>query len=115
MVNFEFKGRIHEIGELKEGTSQKGKDWKRIDFVCSVRTDRFEDFVAVSASNAMADVIKDCDIDEEIAVKGYIYAREYNGRYYNNHEVTDVERAKAGTPAKGNGKSVDDEIDEIFK
>ena len=98
MITFKFRGNITEIGELKQGTSKSGKDWSRIDFVCEVADGRYSDYIAVTASNEVAHTINSCDIGEEIAVEGYIYAREYNDRYYNNLEVTKVYRHKAQAP-----------------
>ena len=95
MVTFQFRGRIDSIGELKQGVSAKGKEWKRVDFVCVIPDGRYEDRISLTASNEVADTIYSCDLDEEVAIKGYIYAREYQGRYYNNLEVSEVFRHKA--------------------
>lgn len=99
MITFQFRGLVDSIGEFKEGTSKAGKDWRRVDFVCEVKEGRYSDYIAVSASNELADIIGECELGEEIAVKGFIYAREYNGRYYNNLEASEVHRHKAAIPA----------------
>ena len=92
MIEFKFVGRIDSFGELKEGVSKSGKDWKRLDFVCVVPDGRHEDRIAVSASNDVAMAVSKCELGEDVSVRGYIYAREYNGRYYNNLDVAEIHR-----------------------
>lgn len=118
MITFKFRGLIDSIGELKEGTSKAGKDWRRVDFVCEVKEGRYSDYIALSASNEVADIIMDCELGDEIAVEGYIYAREYNGRYYNNIEAAKVythQNARPAAPAAPApaAKPADDGADDL--
>lgn len=99
MITFKFRGTIDSIGDLKEGTTKNGKDWKLINFVCDVPDGRYSDKIAMQASGDNADIIAACAIGEEIAVEGYIYAREYNDRYYNNLEASKVYRHTSARPA----------------
>lgn len=114
MITFNCRGLLSQVGELREGTSQNGKDWKFITFLMEVRDGRFVDRISLQASGENADIINDCSDGEEIAVEGYIYAREYKDRWYNTLEVNKIyrsNRTSAAAPAhSSNAGTTEDDL-----
>lgn len=90
MITFNFTGSIFALGELKEGYKRDGSTWRRIDVVCEVPDGRFTDKIAFTAMDGNADILAGCREGDEISVEGYIYAREWNDRYYNNLQASKV-------------------------
>ncbi|TVQ89088.1 MAG: DUF3127 domain-containing protein [Bacteroidetes bacterium] len=84
----EIKGRLIEILEPKTGKSSRG-DWKKQDFV--IETDeQFPKKICISNWNDKADLssIKPGDI---LTVKVNIESREYNGNWYTDVKVWQLE------------------------
>lgn len=114
MITFKFRGTIYSIGEFKEGTRKDGTTWCRVDVVCDVPDGRYTDKVVFTASDANADIISNCEVGEEIAVEGYIYAREWNEKFYNNLQASTVyvhgAQAQAAQPAATPANNDDNDL-----
>lgn len=96
MYELNFTATLVAIGETKSGIGKaSGKEWKRADFVCEQRGDRYNEKITVSASNAMVDELTALPLGSEVSVKAYVYAREWNGKLYNSIEALKIVPAKA--------------------
>lgn len=103
----EFKGRIDRVFAVQSGTSQRGNEWKKQEFVFEYfehETDRYSDKVVLSLQG---DRIAEKDLHEgDECVIGFGHSvREWQGKWYNELRVYKVEKVKP-TPAlpKGGGE-----------
>lgn len=97
----EFKGRIYRLFPVQSGTSAKGTDWQKQDFIFEYfehDTDRWSDKVLLSIMN---DRIRECDLHEgdEVIVGFGHSVREYQGRYFNDVRLYKLEKASKAMPA----------------
>jgi hypothetical protein len=95
----EFKGRIDRVFAVQSGTSQRGNEWKKQEFVFEYfehETDRYSDKVVLSLQG---DRIAEKDLHEgDECVIGFGHSvREWQGKWYNELRVYKVE--KLPTPA----------------
>ncbi len=84
----EVMGRIVELMPLKEGTTAKGRKWKRQDFIIET-TEEYPRKIYMQAWNEVADleVIKQ---GEGLIFSVDIKSREYNGNWYTDVHVNYV-------------------------
>lgn len=97
-----FQGRIYKVLPVTSGTSQKGTDWQKQEFIFEYferDDDRYADKVLLSIMN---DRIRDYDLKEgDSVIIGFSHTtREYQGRYFNDIRMYSFEKVeKAAVPA----------------
>lgn len=105
----EFKGRIDRVFAVQSGTSQRGNEWKKQEFVFEYfehETDRYSDKVVLSLQG---DRIAEKDLHEgDECVIGFGHSvREWQGKWYNELRVYKVEKViPTPTLPKGGGESL---------
>ena len=91
MALYYSKGTISYMSEITSGTSTSGRDWARMTIMIDilgykgsisklsfqVGTDRIED-------------VQEFKVGDKVEIGWSIYAREYNGRWYNNVDLVNI-------------------------
>ena len=99
----EFKGRIDKVFAVQSGTSQRGNEWKKQEFVFEYfehETDRYSDKVVLSLQG---DRIAEKDLHEgDECVIGFGHTvREWQGKWYNELRVYKLEKVLQKVPSAG--------------
>lgn len=79
-----LKGKIQRILPLQSGTSQKGNQWQKVEFIVEETGTDHPDVLCISAMNDHVEELM--GINQGDAVEVYFSCRcnEYNGRVYNS-------------------------------
>ena len=89
----EIIGKVVAVLELQSGTSKKGSEWKKRDFVIETLDDKFPKKVCFTLFGERADACP--AIDNVVKVAFDIDAHEYNGKWFNSVNAWKVEPAQA--------------------
>ena len=100
------KGTISHMSEVTSGTSKNGYDWSRQTILIDIPG--FQGSItklSLQASNEMVDELNNYNVGDKVEVGWSIYAREWNGKWYNNVDLVNIKSqgdqaaAPAPTPA----------------
>lgn len=113
MALYTSKGTITDMSEVKSGKTQSGYDWARMTIVIEVPG--FQG----STTKLALDVIGVDDIKEvsllsagdKVEVTWTIYARNWNGRWYNNVELFKIRKLEETKPFEPAPAPIADELD----
>ena len=97
----EFKGRIYKVYPVQSGTSARGNEWRKQDFVFEYfehDTDRWSDKVLLSVMNERIEEYDLHEGDECIIGFGHSVSNEWKGRVFNELRLYKFE--KIGASAK---------------
>ena len=89
----EIIGKVVAVLELQSGTSKKGSEWKKRDFVIETLDEKFPKKVCFTLFGDRADACP--SIDSVVNVSFDIDAHEYNGKWFNSVNAWKVEPAHA--------------------
>ena len=89
----EIIGKVVAVLELQSGTSKKGSEWKKRDFVIETLDEKFPKKVCFTLFGDRADACPSIDSVVNVAVD--IDAHEYNGKWFNSVNAWKVEPAQA--------------------
>ena len=89
----EIIGKVVSVLELQSGTSKKGSEWKKRDFVIETLDEKFPKKVCFTLFGDRADACP--AIDSVVNVSFDIDAHEYNGKWFNSVNAWKVEPAHA--------------------
>ena len=89
----EIIGKVVSVLELQSGTSKKGSEWKKRDFVIETLDEKFPKKVCFTLFGDRADACP--SIDSVVNVAFDIDAHEYNGKWFNSVNAWKVEPAQA--------------------
>ena len=89
----EIIGKVVAVLELQSGTSKKGSEWKKRDFVIETLDDKFPKKVCFTLFGERADACP--AIDSVVKVAFDIDAHEYNGKWFNSVNAWKVEPEQA--------------------
>ena len=89
----EIIGKVVAVLELQSGTSKKGSEWKKRDFVIETLDEKFPKKVCFTLFGDRADACP--AIDSVVNVSFDIDAHEYNGKWFNSVNAWKVEPAHA--------------------
>ena len=93
MALYKSKGTISEMSEVQSGTSKNGYQWQSMTIVLDIPG--FKGSVTKQCVEVRGDDIKDVllfSIGDKVEVTWSMYAREWNGRWFNNVELVKIER-----------------------
>ena len=79
------------MSEVKSGTSKNGYDWARQTILIDIPG--FQGSItklSLQASNEMVNELINYNVGDNVEVGWQIYAREYNGRWYNNVDLVNI-------------------------
>ena len=89
----EIIGKVVAVLELQSGTSKKGSEWKKRDFVIETLDEKFPKKVCFTLFGDRADACP--AIDSVVNVSFDIDSHEYNGKWFNSVNAWKVEPAQA--------------------
>ena len=89
----EIIGKVVAVLELQSGTSKKGSEWKKRDFVIETLDEKFPKKVCFTLFGDRADACP--AIDSVVNVAFDIDAHEYNGKWFNSVNAWKVEPAQS--------------------
>ena len=85
------KGTIAMKGEVKSGRSQNGRDWSRQDILIEIPGYQGSTTkLSLTASNEIVDELRFFNVGDKVEIGWAIYAREWNGRWFNNCDIVKV-------------------------
>ena len=106
MALYYSKGTISHMSEITSGTSTSGRDWARMTIMIDIPG--YQGSISKLAFQVGTDRISDVQefkVGDKVEIGWSIYAREYNGRWYNNVDLVNIKSqgvqadAPAPTPA----------------
>ena len=106
MALYYSKGTISHMSEITSGTSTSGRDWARMTIMIDIPG--YQGSISKLAFQVGTDRISDVQefkVGDKVEIGLSIYAREYNGRWYNNVDLVNIKSqgfqadAPAPTPA----------------
>ena len=112
MALYQSRGRISDMSEVQSGTSKNGYQWQRMTIVLEIPG--FQGSVTKQCFQVSGDDVNDVllfSIGDKVEVSWSMYAREWNGKWYNNvnlvkikHQETRQDAAAQETPAPQTAK-----------
>ena len=91
MALYQSKGRISEMSEVQSGTSQSGFEWQRMTLTIEIPGFQGSVFKQVfQVSNEHVKEVLLFNIGDRVEVAWSMYAREWNGRLYNNVDLVKI-------------------------
>lgn len=102
MALYYSKGTISHMSEIKSGTSTSGRDWARMTIMIDIPG--YQGSISKLSLQVGTDRISDVQefkVGDKVEIGWSIYAREYNGRWYNNVDLVNIKAygVQAATPA----------------
>ena len=91
MAIYQSRGRISDMSEVQSGTSKNGYEWQRMTITLEVPGSQgsvFKQVFQVSGND-----VKDVslyNIGDRVEISWSMYAREWNGRWYNNVDLVKI-------------------------
>ena len=91
MAIYQSRGRISDMSEVQSGTSKNGYEWQRMTLTLEIpgfQGSVFKQVFQVSGN----DVNDVClyNIGDRVEISWSMYAREWNGKWYNNVELVKI-------------------------
>ena len=102
MALYYSKGIISHMSEIKRGTSTSGRDWARMTIMIDIPG--YQGSISKLSFQVGTDRISDVQefkVGDKVEIGWSIYAREYNGRWYNNVDLVNIKSqgVQAAAPA----------------
>ena len=99
MALYQTKGTISEMSEVQSGTSQNGFQWQRMTIVLDIPG--FQGSIIKQAFQVTGDDVKDVllyNIGDKVEVSWSLYARNWNGKWYNNVDLVKIKHQEQSQP-----------------
>ena len=102
MALYYSKGTISHMSEITSGTSTSGRDWARMTIMIDIPG--YQGSISKLSFQVGTDRIGDVQefkVGDKVEIGWSIYAREYNGRWYNNVDLVNIksQEVQAAAPA----------------
>ena len=103
MALYQSRGRISDMSEVQSGTSKNGYQWQRMTLTLEIPG--FQGSVIKQVFQVTGDDVNDVllfSIGDKVEVSWSMYAREWNGKWYNNVDLVKIksqEESKQDAPA----------------
>ena len=103
MALYQSRGRISDMSEVQSGTSKNGYQWQRMTIVLEIPG--FQGSVIKQCFQVSGDDVSDVllyNIGDRVEISWSMYAREWNGRWYNNVDlvkINSLEQQQSEKPA----------------
>lgn len=91
MALYQSKGTISEMSEVQSGTSQNGYQWQRMTIILDIPG--FQGSIIKQAFQVTGDDVNEVllyNIGDRVEITWSMYAREWNGRWYNNVDLVKI-------------------------
>lgn len=99
MAIYKTTGKIVDMSEVTSGTSQNGFEWQRMTLVIEIQG--FQGAVTKQAFQVINTDVNDVllyNIGEQVEVSWVMYARYWNGRWYNSVDLLGIKRQGETNP-----------------
>ena len=110
MALYQSRGTISEMSEVQSGTSKNGNQWQRMNIVLDIPG--FQGSITKQCFQVTGDDVDDVlsyNIGDKVEVSFSLYAREWNGKWYNNVDLVKIkyqeERRDAPAPVNAAKKN----------
>ena len=103
MALYQSRGRISDMSEVQSGVSKNGYQWQRMTITLEIPG--FQGSVIKQVFQVTGDDVNDVllfSIGDKVEVSWSMYAREWNGKWYNNVDLVKIksqEESKQDAPA----------------
>lgn len=102
MALYQSRGRISDMSEVQSGTSKNGYQWQRMTIILEIPG--FQGSVIKQCFQVSGDDVNDVllfSIGDKVEVSWSMYAREWNGKWYNNVDLVKIKslETKEDAPA----------------
>jgi hypothetical protein len=114
MKKQKLEGKIIEIGNLEQGKTKEGYDWKNQHIILS--TDPEEGYsICLTFLNSNTKLVKGFRVDEWVEVEYYLTSKEYKGNWFTDIVVLDMERIEPELEVDNHEDTVlhDDDVDQV--
>lgn len=91
MAIYQSRGRISDMSEVQSGTSKNGYEWQRMAITLEIPGSQGSVFKQVF--QVTGDDVNDVchyNIGDRVEISWSMYAREWNGRWYNNVDLVKI-------------------------
>lgn len=91
MALYQSRGRISDMSEVQSGTSKSGYEWQRMTLILDIPG--YQGAVTKQAFQVTGDDVKEVlllSIGDLVEVSFTIYARNWNGKWYNNVDLVKI-------------------------
>ena len=91
MAIYQSRGRISDMSEVQSGTSKNGYEWQRMTITLEIPG--FQGSVFKQVFQVSGNDVKDVslyNIGDRVEISWSMYAREWNGRWYNNVDLVKI-------------------------
>jgi hypothetical protein len=100
MALFYQKGTISDMSEVQSGTTQSGREWQRMSLILEIPG--FQGSIYKMVFQVSGDHVKEVSLynrGDKVQVGFSIYAREWNGKWYNNVDLVNITDESGAKPA----------------
>lgn len=100
MALYNSCGRISDMSEVQSGTSRNGNTWQRMTLTLEIPG--FQGSVTKQVFQVFGDDVNDVllySIGDKVEVSWSMYAREWNGKWYNNVDLVKIRYQEDAQPA----------------
>lgn len=93
MAIYQSRGRISDMSKVQSGTSKNGYEWQRMTITLEISGFQGSVFKQVfQVSGDDVNVVCLYNIGDRVEISWSMYAREWNGRWYNNVDLVKIKR-----------------------
>ena len=115
MAVYLSKGTISDMSEVQSGTSKNGYQWQRMTLTLDIPG--YQGAITKQVFNVTGDDVKDVlmfNCGDRVEVEFVIYAREWNGKWYNNVDLIKIrpQEQKEAAPAEEEKKEIAPVVDD---
>lgn len=101
MALYYSKGKISEMSEVKSGVGQSGYQWQRMTLTLEVpERGGFIKKQIFQVSGDAVDEVQQYKVGDTVQIGWSLYAREWNGKWYNNVELVNITDESGAVRAK---------------
>ena len=100
MALFYQKGTISDMSEVQSGTTQSGREWQRMSLILDIPG--FQGSIYKMVFQVSGDHVKEVSLynrGDKVQIGFSIYAREWNGKWYNNVDLVNITDESGAKPA----------------
>ena len=98
MALFYTKGTISHMSEVTTGTSKNGREWARMSIMLDIQG--FEGSITkiiFQVGTDRVDNVLEYKVGDKVEIGWSIYAREWNGKWYNNVDLVNIKSQEQQT------------------
>lgn len=99
MALYQTKGTICDLSEVRSGVSKAGNPWQSMNVTVQImgRGGSFTKQIFQAFGDSVEDVQR-FKVGDKVEISWSMYAREYNGRWYNNVDLVKIEYQEGKQP-----------------